>query len=89
MFILSCFADEISPDLDVQIETLKRNNMHYIEFRGVWGKNVLDLTDYELDTVKAKLDENNLRISSIGSPVGKVDIRDNFEGHPRQIQKSN
>jgi sugar phosphate isomerase/epimerase len=50
----------------------------HIELRGVWGKNVLKLTDDELTKVKRLLDSRGFRISSIGSPIGKYGIQDDF-----------
>ena len=48
MWTLSAFADEISPELDVQLATLAAEEIRYVEFRGVWNKNVLDLSDAEM-----------------------------------------
>jgi len=55
MVTLSGFADEISQDLDEQLGTLESLGIRHLELRGVWGKNVLDLSDEELDRVKAEL----------------------------------
>ncbi|UOK59225.1 hypothetical protein MGI18_10060 [Bacillus sp. OVS6] len=38
MLTLTGFADEISPDLHVQIEVLESEDIRFIELRGVWGK---------------------------------------------------
>ena len=54
MIKLSGFADEISPDLSVQLDTLDSLGIKYLELRGVWNKNVLALTDKEL-TAKCSL----------------------------------
>ena len=81
MWTLSGFADEISPDLDVQIQTLQAEGIKHVELRGVWGKNVLALTDDEIETVRTKLGEQGIKISSIGSPIGKIKITDDFSAH--------
>jgi len=81
MWTLTGFADEISPDLDVQLDTLERQSIRYLEFRGVWRKNVLDLTDAEIETVKAVLSQRGIKVSSIGSPIGKIQITDDFAPH--------
>ncbi len=81
MWTLTGFADEISPDLDVQLDTLDNQSIRYLEFRGVWSKNVLDLTDAELETVKATLAQRGVKVSSIGSPIGKIRIADDFAPH--------
>jgi sugar phosphate isomerase/epimerase len=72
------FADEISPDLEQQMNVMESEGISHIEFRGVYGKNVLKLSDTELEKVKGLLDSRGFHISSIGSPVGKYGIRDNF-----------
>lgn len=88
MFKISCFADEISADLDVQIEVVKRNNIKHIELRSVWDKNILDLSWNELDIVKDKLEKNGINVSSIGSPIGKVSISDNLDLHFERFKKA-
>lgn len=88
MFKISCFADELSPDLNEQIEFLRRNNIKYIEFRGVWNKNVLDLSDNELTVVKERLDQYGIKVSSIGSPIGKVGIEEDFKNHLARFERA-
>lgn len=72
-FPLSGFADEISPDLPVQVATLKRLGVAGLDLRGVDGKNVLDLSGERLLEVKAACEVEGLHIACIGSPVNKVD----------------
>lgn len=74
MIKLCAFSDEYSPSLDKQIEGLKLNNIKYMEIRGVNGKNVLDLSLDEAKDIANILDQNNIKVWSIGSPIGKVDI---------------
>lgn len=80
-FILSGFADEAAKDLDGQIAALKRNGMSYFEPRGINGKNISDFTVEEAKELKAKLDAEGIKVSSIGSPFGKIEIDDDFEPH--------
>jgi 3-dehydroshikimate dehydratase len=86
MVTLSGFADEISPDLNEQLDTLQSLEIQYIEFRGVWNKNVLDLTSEELSKVKATLDERGMGVSAIGSPIGKVSIESDFDEYKSLVQ---
>jgi sugar phosphate isomerase/epimerase len=81
MWTLSGFADEISPDLDEQCTLLVELGVGWVEFRSAWERNVLDLTDDELALAARTLRRNGLRVSSIGSPIGKVGIGDDFEAH--------
>lgn len=81
MWTLTGFADEISPELDEQLSTLQAEGMRSLELRGVWGKNVLSLSDGELSEIKGRLDAVQVGVSSIGSPIGKIPITDPFEPH--------
>ena len=76
---ISAFADEISMDLDVQIQTLQANSVGYIEFRGVWDKGVLNLSEAEVRQVKQRANEAGLGFSAIGSPLGKFPIDGDFD----------
>ncbi|MGI5131650.1 sugar phosphate isomerase/epimerase family protein [Pseudonocardia sp. CA-107938] len=81
MWTLSGFADEIDPDLTLQCETLNELGITHIEFRSAWGTNVLDLSDEQIDQVAQTLAKHDIRVSSIGSPLGKVNIADDFDAH--------
>ncbi len=80
-FVLSCFADEISPDLSVQIREMKNNGIGHLELRGVDGKNVAEFNARALREIKKHLDAADIRVSAIGSPVGKIGINDDFAPH--------
>lgn len=81
MLRLAAFADEISPDLDVQIATCRKHGITHIELRGVAGKNVLDFDKSMRADIKRKLADNGLSVISIGSPIGKVKLNDPYEPH--------
>jgi sugar phosphate isomerase/epimerase len=88
MWTLSGFADEISPDLDEQCRVLGELAMRYLEFRAAWQTNVLDLDDEQLERVRKTLGHNDLRVSSIGSPIGKVGVHDDFDDHLRRFDRA-
>ena len=75
--IISGFADEIDPQLDVQLKVVKDLGMEYICFRAADGKGV---AEYTLDEVKEnilpRLNTAGVKVSSLGSPIGKIDIDD-------------
>jgi sugar phosphate isomerase/epimerase len=75
---ISAFADEISADLDVQIENLQANGVGYIELRKVWDKNVLDLSEKEVLRVKQRASQARIGFSAVGSPLGKFPIEGDF-----------
>jgi sugar phosphate isomerase/epimerase len=78
---LSGFADEISPELSVQLDTLQAEGIRYLELRGIWGKNVLALSDEEVERAKKEMDARGVGVSAIGSPIGKIGIADDFDQH--------
>ncbi|MBQ3140694.1 MAG: TIM barrel protein [Clostridia bacterium] len=85
--IYSGFADEISPVFDEQLATVKKLGMNFIEIRGVDGKNVADLDADQVADVKRKLDQAGVGISAIGSPIGKIGIRDDFDAHLERFER--
>ena len=81
MWTLSGFSDEISPDLEEQCALLRKLGMTHLEFRSAWGTNVLDLDGEQLARAKKILDAHGLAVSSIGSPIGKISIDEEFDTH--------
>ena len=79
--ILSAFADEYADSLKEQCEALNKFGIENIEIRGVNGKNVSVLTEIEVKEAKKTLDDYGIKVSSIGSPLGKIDIKGDLNGH--------
>ena len=87
MIRLCAFSDEYGNKLEEQIEGLKLNNIYLIEIRNVDGKNVLNFTDEEAKHYYEELAKNDIRVWSIGSPLGKVDIDVDFEEYKNTVLK--
>ena len=62
--IISGFADEIDPNLDKQIEVVKRLGISYIEMRGVNGKGLVEYSLDDVREIKKILDTNCLLYTS-------------------------
>lgn len=75
------FADEAAASIDGQIRAMKRNELNGIEIRGVDGVNISEISVKKANEVRKKLAENELIVWSIGSPIGKIGIKDPFESH--------
>jgi sugar phosphate isomerase/epimerase len=73
-FLLSGFADEISPRLDEQLAVLAAERISFLELRSVWSTNVADLGDADLARFRLALDDAGVRVSAIGSPIGKIGV---------------
>ncbi len=87
-FYFSAFADEAADDLDGQIAALKRNGIGYIEPRFVDKKGILTLTEEELLAMKEKLDAAGIKVGSLGSPIGKYPIEEDFNIHLEDFKKA-
>ena len=88
MWVLSGFADEIDPDLQTQCRVLTELGIRYIELRSAWDTNVLDLTDEQVEDVARILAEHDIQVSSIGSPIGKINIADDFAPHLERADRA-
>src|SRR5438876_10340136 len=88
MIRLSAFADEISPELDEQIAALSSEKVHFLDLRGAWNTNVLDLTDQQVARIKKTLDAHGIGVAAIGSPIGKVPIDSSFDEHLHHFERA-
>ena len=78
---LSAFADEVTEDFLAQVEFLAGERVGYIEPRFINEKNIMDLTKGELDEARTMIRDHGLKVSAIGSPIGKVRLDGPFEPH--------
>ena len=88
MIRLSAFADEISADLNEQISVLQSEHVRFIDLRGVWNTNVVELSDQQLSDVKKALDAAGIGVAAIASPIGKVPIDSSFDEHLTQFERA-
>lgn len=78
---ISGFSDEIAPEIDKQFAVLQKLGIQYFEPRGVDGNNISTLDDEAVKALKQKMEKAGIRVSSIGSPIGKIKITDSFTEH--------
>jgi sugar phosphate isomerase/epimerase len=86
-FVLSGFADEISPDPAEQLAVLAAESIGHLEFRGAWSTNVADLDDAHLASFQAAIDDAGVKVSAIGSPIGKISVREAFEPEKDRMKR--
>jgi sugar phosphate isomerase/epimerase len=72
--VLSGFADEISADPAEQLATLAAESIRYLELRSAWSVNVADFTAGQVGAFRDALDRAGVRVSAIGSPIGKIPL---------------
>ena len=76
---LSAFADEASVDLAGQIKALQRNGFTHLEIRGVDGENIKNISYAKIKEIRNILDASGIQTWSIGSPMGKDKVDNEFE----------
>jgi L-ribulose-5-phosphate 3-epimerase len=73
-FRLSVINDEISQDFGHACEiAAKEFGLSWIELRGMWNKNLLNLDENEVKEARKILERYKLRVTDIASPLFKVD----------------
>jgi sugar phosphate isomerase/epimerase len=83
------FADEASPIIDEQIKAMKENGVDGLEIRNVDSVNIAEISDSKAKEVRKKLDNVCLRVWTIGSPIGKIDIeKDDFTLHTEKFKRT-
>ncbi len=76
-FDVGAITDEFSPDsLDRALAAMDDLGMTFAELRIVDGKNIIDHTDAEIDSVRARVEARGMRVLSIASPVLKCTLPD-------------
>ena len=78
---ISGFSDEIDKNIVKQFEVLNKLGIKYFEPRGVDGKNISELTDDEVQDLKENMQKYGISVSSIGSPIGKIFLSEDFDAH--------
>ena len=76
MFPLAAITDEFSPDLTVALDAMATAGLTGAELRVVDGRNIVELSDAELDAVRASVERRGMRVIGIASPVLKCVLPD-------------
>ncbi len=85
-FELCAFADEASKSVSEQIEAMASNGIKYLEARGIDGENISDISIERAKQLKEELAAHGLAVWSLGSPIGKIDITDDFAPHMEKFR---
>jgi sugar phosphate isomerase/epimerase len=82
-FRLAVINDEITQDFERACQIASKDfGLQWIELRGMWNKNVTDLSEKEIEDARKILAEHKLRVTDIASPLFKTD----WPGAPRSKQ---
>ena len=88
---ISGFSDEITDEFTAQLDAMQELGIDHVEVRNLAldGKPkavIVDLSEDELHAAKRELDKRGMRVSAIGSPIGKIGIDDDFLAHLARFQ---
>lgn len=73
-FRVAVINDEITQDFGRALEIIAHDfNLQWVELRGMWKKNLLNLDAKEIDEARKLLQRYRLRVTDIASPLFKVD----------------
>ena len=83
--MISGFADEICDNFIEQLETLNELGIQYICLRAIDGKSIVTYTEEAAKNyILPTLNKYGIKVSSLGSPIGKIDIDDDA-AYERQL----
>ena len=85
--ILSAFSDEYSKSFDEQLAGMNLLGIGYIELRSLDGKNVSELSVNEARELKKRLEEKKIKVSAIGSPLGKIRLDGDIKEHMEKAER--
>jgi sugar phosphate isomerase/epimerase len=70
----AAITDEFSADLETAVRAMAPIGMTGAELRVVFGKNILDLTDEEVDRARQIVEAQGLKVISLSSPILKCTL---------------
>ncbi len=88
MFTLTGFADELGPDFEMQMRIWNEMKISYFELRSAWGTNVMLLSDEQIYKIKEIADSYGIKVSCIGSPIGKTYIEDPIDFEMKRLERA-
>jgi sugar phosphate isomerase/epimerase len=71
---LGVITDEISQDFEQALAFLTLYSLRFCELRELWGKNIMNASQQELERAKQLLREHGIRVTNIASPIFKYDL---------------
>lgn len=75
----SAFTDEAGGSCDEQIAACRRGHFKHIDIRRMEGSSIIALDPAVAQKVRASLDAAGIKVNMFGSPIGKIDISDDFQ----------
>ncbi len=70
---LGVINDEITQDFDHALAVARELGLQFVELRGMWNKNLMDLKENEIKEARRLLTKYGMKVTDIASPFMKVD----------------
>jgi sugar phosphate isomerase/epimerase len=71
---LGVITDELAEDFEKALDFISEHSLDYCEVRELWSKNVVRLSQEELERAKQLIEEHHLKVSEIASPLFKYHL---------------
>jgi len=85
--LISGFADEICDNFEEQLSVLNELGIRYICLRAIDGKGITSYSEEDAKNyILPMLEKHDIKVSSLGSPIGKIKI-DDEEAFARQLSQ--
>lgn len=81
MLDLGIISDEVGDDFGQSCALIASWGLAQVELRTLWGRNILELSETELEQAQYVLSEHELEVTAIASPVFKSPL----DGKPREM----
>jgi L-ribulose-5-phosphate 3-epimerase len=73
-FKLGIITDELTEDLNEAADFIASYGLHGCELREMWSKNIMNVSQADLDRAKKIVDDHKLQVSDIASPIFKWNL---------------
>jgi hypothetical protein len=71
---LGIITDELTEDFEKALDFISSQSLAYCEVRELWQKNVVKLSQEELERAKRLIERHRLKVSEIASPIFKYHL---------------
>ena len=84
---ISAFGDEIASDFAEQLQTLNELKIPQLDLRAAWGVRVDNLSDEQVNKAVELLQQHQITVACLGSPIGKYPIQDAMETEVSKLRR--
>jgi sugar phosphate isomerase/epimerase len=84
---LSAFGDEIAVDFAEQLQHLQKLGIPQLDLRKAWDVRVDNLSDEQVDKIVDLLNQYNVSVACIGSPIGKSPVQEPLDREITRLQR--